>query len=142
MLTVEVECYLIKRRKDVLIESHSVFRGDIKGIDFLRPSGIMVFGPIDNKRGRVIISKKDNGLDVFKWDADHTEGREVDAKRPIEIFEGEELSIGRNRGRVTKEIVIYVESNDEEETNGDVPPEDPSEVRFKTTNKQRVPVAA
>ena len=118
MMRVEVECYKQIRRSSVLVNSLTIHVGDIKKIDFLEPIRILVFGAVDNKSGKVIIAGKDRSINVFRYEGEEDgDGKEMDVTHPIAISGDQELSIFRKRGKVTKEVNIFIDSSEDDGNN-------------------------
>ncbi|OGH15653.1 MAG: hypothetical protein A3C22_00055 [Candidatus Levybacteria bacterium RIFCSPHIGHO2_02_FULL_37_10] len=126
-MRIEVDCHSQDKRSSILVKSHTVNPNDIGNIDFLGPeTRIVVFGDVDGSSGRVMISGKDKGVEVVLYeDEKDMDGKKVHAKRPIQISGHQELSISRNRDKFTKEVVIFVDSSDDNNT--DEPQGDPLE---------------
>ena len=125
MIRVEVDCYR-RRKRNILVDSEILNSGEFKNIGFLGSARISVFGPGENRRsGKVIISGKDNGINVVRYkDEKDMDGEAVDIKRPIEVSGDEELSIFTNKRKLVKEVLVFLNpDNDDQDRNPQVIPE-------------------
>lgn len=110
-MVIEVD-YLGYRRDKVIEEkSETVLPGSYKKFRELRPSNdVTVYLTNDNTRGILVVKGLKNIYAIKYYGEDDIEGEIVDltTKDYIELNQGEEVSVIKNRGNSGKEMWFYL----------------------------------
>jgi len=127
-MRVEAECVSFKGLKGekVSTASYSIPSANWVGIDFLgNGTKVAVFCSADNKTGSVLINDPGEAVGAYKFKSlDDQEGEKVNISERIEIEGEQQLLIYARKGKLEKEILIFL--NSENKQNQETDPQDNS----------------
>lgn len=118
-MRIEAECWRHnKHNSELLLESSvSVRPGTHENVIFLFPTKILVVGTVDQKRGKVMIAGKVNGIKAVRYEEEEDYRGEniiVAQNYTIEIVGTQELSIYKGKGKKQKEVRIFIDPDEAE----------------------------